>query len=333
MAKKKKEWNPDSTRQWTDEELARMEAHIRQMYQQAQAEITAEWNAYMERGQDRLANLYNAYLNAPADQKQAALQAYQNAVQNYTLRNQHYQAMLRQTTIRLANANAIATAYLNGELPKIYTANFNAASIDAASIGMDFTIRNEYMLRNMFEASVPLRTLDFEKDILWNERHVNSSLLQGILQGESIPKMAGRLLNILNNNQKSAVRVARTMVTQAENKGRLDGYYELEREGVVLKRVWIATPDDRTRDWHLSMDGQIRDLHEPFVDGQGYLLMCPGDTSLGAPGNTIWNCRCTMRSQIIGFRRKDGSIEYRRTQHQSGLHQSQITAERARRNG
>lgn len=324
-------WKPDKTRKWTDAELRDMEAHIRQMYKQAQDEITAEWNAYMAIGQDRLADLYNAYLIAPSDQKQAALEAYQEAAQNYTLRNQYYQNMVRNTAYRISHANQIATDYLNGKLPSIYTANFNAVSADAISVGMDFTLRNEYMLRNMFMQSVPLRQINTVKDMAWNLRQINSSVLQGILQGESISEMSERLLPVLNNNASSAVRAARTMVTSAENHGRLDGYDELEAGGVVLEKVWIATPDARVRDWHLSMDGQQVGIHDAFVDGNGEKLMCPGDQSLGASGRTIWNCRCTMRSQILGFRRKDGSIEYRRTQHRAGLHQEQVAAERARR--
>lgn len=329
----------DKTRKWTDRELAQMEAYIRKMYKQAQDEITAEWNAYMSNGQDRLANLYNAYLIAQADQKSAALQAYQDAVQNYTLRNEYYQRMVRNTAIRIANANQIAADYINGKLPSIFVMNFNAASVDALSVGMDFTLRNEYMLRDLFNASVPLRTLNVAKDVAWNERQINSAVLQGILQGESIQSMSKRLVPILNNNANSAVRVARTTVTTAENKGRLAGYDELESEGVVLEKVWIATPDGRVRDWHLSMDGQKVGIHDPFVDGNGAKLMCPGDTSLGAPGNTIWNCRCTMRSQILGVRRKDGTIVYRQTHHKDNAgrtggysgHQAQIEAERRRR--
>jgi len=57
-----------------------------------------------------------------------------------------------------------------------------------------------------------------------------------------------------------------------------------------LKKQWIASLDDRTRNAHAQVNGQVVNMNEKFVV-MGELLAHPGD-SAGSAGNVI-NCRCT----------------------------------------
>lgn len=320
----------DEAREWTDEYLAEMEDHLKKIYRQAQSEITAEWNKYMANGEDRLSSLYSAYLNAPATEKAEALKKYQDALQNYTVRNKWYQDMVNSTAYRLANVNAIAIAYINGEIPNVYLTNFNYIDSVALSVFDNWVIRDEYMIKNLIANTLPNKTLDYAKDMAWNLKQINSSVLQGILQGESIKKISDRLLPIVGNNVASAVRTARTMVTGAENRGRLDRYEDYQSRGLVMRKVWIATGDARTRDWHLSMDGQEVDVNDSFVDGNGNHLRFPGDPE--APGETVYNCRCAMKSHLIGVRMPDGSIrKFDDFENLDTHHEQQIAAEKERR--
>jgi uncharacterized protein with gpF-like domain len=134
---------------------------------------------------------------------------------------------------------------------------------------------------------------------------------------------------IVDNKENSAVRTVRTMVTGAENRGRHDRYQEYESQGVIMKKVWIATPDGRTRHWHFTMDGQERDVDEPFIDGHGNDLMYPGDGS--APADTVYNCRCSMTSHIIGIRNSNGTINRIKDYSTTDLHEKQMKEEKERR--
>lgn len=320
----------DAAREWTDKRLEVMEKHIEQIYKQAQGELTEKWQAYMRRGKERLATLYNAYLSAPPDKKQEYLQKYQAALQSYTLKNKWYRDMVDETTLRLAKTNEIAAKYINGQIPAVYATNFNFIDEDALATGIKWTLRDEYTVRNLIRDTLPERHIDYAKDMLWNKRQINSAVLQGILQGESIPKIAKRLLPIVDRNKTAAIRTARTTVTGAENRGRLDRYHDYEDKGVVMSKVWIATPDNRVRDWHLSMDGQERDVDEPFIDGHGEELDYPGDPS-GSP-KTVYNCRCSMRSHILGIKQSDGSVKrISYSGDRPTMHAEQIAEERARR--
>lgn len=320
----------DAAREWTDKRLEVMEKHIEQIYKQAQGELTEKWEVYMRQGKKRLETLYNAYLSAPPDKKQEYLQKYQQALQNYTLKNKWYRDMVDETTLRLANTNEIAAKYINDQVPAIYATNYNFIAPELENIGIKWTLRDEYTVRNLIRDTIPERHINYAKDMLWNKKQINSAVLQGILQGESIPKISKRLLPIVGNNKTSAIRTARTSVTGAENRGRLDRYHDYEDQGVVMGKVWLATPDGRTRDWHISMDGQEVPVNESFIDGLGNELEYPGDP--GAPGETVYNCRCSMKSHIIGIRQSNGSVKkISYSGDRPTMHAGQIAEERARR--
>lgn len=64
-----------------------------------------------------------------------------------------------------------------------------------------------------------------------------------------------------------------------------------------IRRIWHSTDDARTRDAHRAMDGQEVGFDEPFIDGNGYALMFPGDPA--APPATTINCRCNVSHEIL----------------------------------
>jgi hypothetical protein len=89
---------------------------------------------------------------------------------------------------------------------------------------------------------------------------------------------------------KRARVIARTEIISASNKGSLEGARDT---GIPLRKEWLATMDDRTRDSHLNADGQKVLLDEPFVI-EGEQLNYPGDFTLGASASMIIQCRCTQ---------------------------------------
>ena len=121
---------------------------------------------------------------------------------------------------------------------------------------------------------------------------LQTALARGVVQGESIPNLAKRiddlyLQQIIPN--RSTV-IARTEVVAASNYG---SYAAAKQSGLTLRKVWLATGDNRTRPDHLEADGQEVDMDEAFDVG-GYSLMFPGDSSMGAPASEVVQCRCTQ---------------------------------------
>lgn len=190
---------------------------------------------------------------------------------------------------------------------------------------------------------VPKKKVDIPKDMQWNQKFIASQMLKGIEHGDGVDQMASSIFleifsredvfnltekgksDLIKRCQNSAIRNARTMVTSAENNGRLDSYKDLAAKGVVQKKEWVATPDDRTRPTHVDIDGEEQDIDKVFSNG----CMFPGDGK--GPAEEVWMCRCTMTDHIIGFRRADGSISKVNYTPDKTLHEEQMEAEKERR--
>ena len=296
----------DKVRELTDKKLVDMEKRLSAIYTDAQKDIQKKADDY-----------FKAFEKADAEKlklvKQGKLteKEYKQWRQGKLMYGKRYTALKEDISKQLLNVNQTAVAYVNGELPEIYSMNYNALADTVDGVGgYSFTLTDANTVKTLALADkslLPYKKLNPAKDIAWNMRSINSQVLQGIIQGESIPKISKRMMNVENMNKTQAVRTARTLVTSAENKGRLDSYYKAEEDGINLEKFWIATFGERTRDWHAqagamySRENSIP-IDEPFnIDGEQ--LMCPGDASLGATGRNLYNCRCSMASKVTGFKK------------------------------
>ena len=291
----------------TDELLDKMERRLRAIYTRASREIGEAWEAYLREAGVEIADLQKQYQEAKkANDTELARQlgkSLQKAKRERTLTDRRYRELTRQTAEQLAHVNETATAYINNNLPEVYAMNYNATGEAFNGIGgYSFTLTDADTIRNLVESDssfLPMRELDFAKDVAWNIEKMNAEVLQGILQGESMDEIADRLAQVIGMNLRSAISAARTMVTSAENKGRQDGFERAAAMGIILEREWIATSDGRTRDWHRELDGVTVGVDEPFENAIGK-IMYPGDPS--ANGANVWNCRCTIAAKILGFK-------------------------------
>lgn len=140
-------------------------------------------------------------------------------------------------------------------------------------------------LQKTGDINLPQKYIDRTKDKKWNAKKLSSRLTQGILNGDSLDKIAENLVGVSGINEASSMRNARTMLTAAESQGRQDSYEELAERGVIQKKIWIATPDGHTRESHLELDGEEVDIDEEFSNGCRF----PGDPLCDDEGE-IWNC-------------------------------------------
>lgn len=139
---------------------------------------------------------------------------------------------------------------------------------------------------------LPPRRVLKSKDVRWNKKKLQNALLQGILQGDSIKKLAGRFRDVTGMNHTAAIRNARTAFTGAQNGGRQAAYEEAYQMGIDVVKHWTATKDLRTRDSHRALDGEEVPFNMAYSNG----LMYPGDPS-GIPAE-VYNCRCTQRTAL-----------------------------------
>lgn len=283
-----------------------MEKKVSEIYDRAGKEIEEKtkkfWADFERKDKAMQTKLASGKITQEAYEKWKRGQAFTGA---------HLKEMQKTVSAEMLNASKTAAAYVNGQLPEIYALNYNAlADITSGIKGYSFELVDANTVRNLATSDktlLPYKQVNGKKVERWATQKVNAEIMQGIIQGESIPKMAKRLQNVTEMDKASSIRNARTTVTSAENKGRQDSYIEAEADGIVLHKIWMCTHDARTREEHVELDGQEREIDEPFENSLGR-IMYPGDPD-AEPAN-VYNCRCTMHTKVIGFRRKDGSISY-----------------------
>ena len=286
----------DRAHRLTDEKLEEMEKRLSAIYSRAEKEIQKTADDYFS----KFAKQDEAKRKL-LEQGKITEDEYKKWRKGKVMYGKRFTEMKEQCAKQLLNVNQTALAYVNGELPEVYAINYNAlaGSVDGVG-GYSFTLVDADTVRNLAVTDtslLPYKELDPTKDIPWNMKKINAETLQGILQGESMDKIAKRLRNVQEMNKTQAIRSARTLVTGAENKGRLDSHKRAEEDGIILEEKWVATKDGRTRHSHAMLNGETKKTNETFSNGLEY----PGDPS-GRP-EEVYNCRCTMTAKVLGFKK------------------------------
>lgn len=204
-------------------------------------------------------------------------------------------------TAETTAANQEAMKVVSEQLEKTFelNANYTAYQIETKARIVDvFDLVDKPTIERIMKQRpdlFPQPSVNVAIDQLWNRKQLNSAILQGILNGESIPKIAKRLSEVAIKDYKVAVRNARTATTGAENGGRVYSYERAEEMGIELEQEWLATLDGRTRHSHRRLDGEKIKVGGTFSNGCKF----PGDPD-GAPSE-VQNCRCTLVAALTGI--------------------------------
>lgn len=286
----------DIAHSMTDKEIERMERHLSAIYSRAEKELSEKADRYFERFRKMDEEKRKLLDAGKITQKE-----YDAWRKNKMMTGRHWTEMKRQAAHRLAQADQEAADYINGRLPSVYSLNYNAVAdgLETRLRGYSFELVDASTVRNLAtqdKTLLPYKYIDGAKAERWHTQRVNAEVLQGILQGESIPKIAKRLRdNVGMSARGSAVRNARTAVTSAENKGRMDMLHDAEEKGVKAEKGWLAAHDARVRESHAQVDGEFVGIDKEFSNG----LQFPGDPD-GRP-EEVYNCRCTLIYKVVGF--------------------------------
>lgn len=286
----------------TEKELAALERRINAIYGQAAKELKSDIDAFFAHfvSQDeKMQKLIGTIQNG----KEWTEKDYQQWRLNQIARGARMNALRDKLAKRATEARETAIAYINDKTPGIYSLNRNytAYTIESVHPNADFTLFDEQTVKRLIVEQPDVMPYYPERlavkrgiDLKFGKQQITASVTSSILQGRSIKQMADDLQNrIVTMSRVSAIRSARTAVTNAQNAGRMDGYSAAAQMGIRVKKRWVASKDLRTRHDHGVADNQVVDYDEPFDVG-GYKMMFPGDGSLGAPGHELYNCRCTV---------------------------------------
>lgn len=283
----------DLGNKWTEERLAALEKRIHKVYSDAVKDLEGKSKAYFDQFAKRDAEQKKKLDEGKITQKEYDLWRIAQIG-----RGKRFEKLRDECAKRMNKANEVAAAYINDTTPGIYSLNHNYAAYTIEQVAGDvgFTIYDEQTVKRLIEEDptlLPKRRVNAPVDLKWNRDKFSSEITSGILQGESIKKLADRVQPLSDANRAGAIRNARTAVTGAQNAGRQESYNRAKEMGLKLRKLWIATKDGRTRHEHAMLDGQTVALDEPFMV-EGHKIMFPGDPT--ALPRLVWNCRCTMRT-------------------------------------
>lgn len=305
---------PDIAHEETEKIIKAIEQRLNKEYAQAEKEVAAKLDDYLERFKKK-DETWVAWVN---DVKDSDPKEYKKRKSEYKKWRTSQIAVgkrwkeLKQTLAEdLHNVNAIARSIATEYMPEVYALNHNFGTYTVESMAMkdtSYTLYDKFTVERLMRDNpqlLPDPGRDLTKriyaglDVRWNRQQIQSVMMQGILQGESIPELATRLADIVGEkNRKAAIRNARTMATGAQNAGRIDSYKRAERLGIKMKQQWLATLDNRTRHSHRLLDHEIQPVGEKFSNGCRF----PGDPD--APAAEVYNCRCSLRGLVDGLKPK-----------------------------
>lgn len=290
----------DQAHDFAERKIAEFQAEVWETYQQAQADAQEALSRFLKRFEkedERQREKVKAGELSEAD--------YKAWRKGKILRSRQLSSTLDQVSQAMTEANQVAMAALGGKLPEVYAENANYAAFSICKdtgAAVAFDLVDPDTVGHMLTAGAALLpAVDVAKDVAWNRKLVSSQLTQGVLLGESIPKIARRVQNVTGSNIATAMRTARTAVTGAECAGRMNSYERAKGMGIKLKKEWVSTLDNRTRHSHRQLDGERIDNDEKakFSNGCRY----PGDPT--ARYAEICNCRCTVIAAVEGFETDD----------------------------
>ena len=124
-------------------------------------------------------------------------------------------------------------------------------------------------------------------------RQIDIIIQRGRADGDTLPEIARNIQRLMGPMLRSrAMMIARTETHNAASFANHQ-YYNAVADQLQnnMKKRWVATADNRTRSFHQSVNGQVRDMDQDFDVG-GAKMSYPGDPRGGA--KNVINCRCVV---------------------------------------
>ena len=282
----------------TDAKLKALEKNIKTVYTKAYKEMKDEASALLAKIQ----------LNPemPLSQKMALMSKYDRL-----------NTLSTQLANTAYNANTMAQKMINNEMVNIYELNYNE-SAERLGFGL---VDHTAIKKILKEEENPFNMISSLYDKTGIRNQMKGELMQGLLRGESIQKIARRFKNVSEKSLKDSIRIARTETTRVQNSAKMDIGKHGQELGFEMWKRWVATTDGRVREDHLAMNGVEVPQDEPFVLPDGSKMMFPADMSLGADVSQVVNCRCTMIEFVKETQNNINENEYEETGYR---HQTQV---------
>ena len=290
----------------TDAKLRELEQRLKVEYEQAKRDIEKKIQLY----NDRFKVKDRTWQRWVADGTKTK-QQYKDWLTGQIAIGKRWEELKDNISEDLLNYRQIAKSISKGYQKDVYAINHNYGTFEVeqgSGLDTSYTLYDRQTVEKLYRDNpqiLPDPGSKLSDKIArgeakrWEKRHIQSCMMQAILQGMDISSVATILANTCGEtDRKAAIRDARTMVTCAQNAGRIDSYKRANAMGITTRKQWLATLDSRTRHEHRMLDGLIQDVDGFFQVGDDKIRF-PGDPE--AASYLVWNCRCTLIAALKGF--------------------------------
>ena len=212
--------------------------------------------------------------------------------QSRIYRIEHQKALKAQTEAILEKLHSDEYSTIEQFLSQSYTDAFVGVAYDLAGQGIPLimpidpreavkAIQTESKISGTLYEALGVDTKNLKKSI-------SAEISRGIAGGMSTNEIARNISNATKAPVSRAKTIVRTESHRIQQASCLNAQRTAKSKGANVVKMWDATMDGDTRPTHRHLDGQIREVDEPFeMDGKS--AMYPGD--FGDPAEDC-NCRC-----------------------------------------
>lgn len=240
-----------------------------------------------------LVKLENVYQSALRDinKRIKVLQA-DELMQNRVYRKEHQEALRDQVEVILERLHTQEYETIDEYLKESYTDGFLAVmySLHKQGIPLILPIDQEQVVKSLMTNSAISEGLykSLGADVKNLRKAISQEISRGLASNASYGEIVRNVANQVNIPKKRARTIVMTETHRIKEEAAQSARVQARKEGCNIVKEWDATLDHKTRPTHRRLDGQIREVDEPFeIDGKK--AMQPG--GFGRPEEDC-NCRC-----------------------------------------
>lgn len=250
-----------------------------------------------------IASLKNTYKQALKDceQKIRELSARTDMenLQSIIYQRRYQEALKAQLEGVLANLQSNSYVTVSDYLTKCYRDGYTGVMYDLQKTGIPIIMPiDQAAVVRAIQTDSKLSKSLYDKmgeDVTYLKKAVRAEVSRGIANGSTWNEVAGKLSRHMANTPfqrayNNSIRIARTEGHRIQVQSAMDAQKIAKSKGADIVKQWDSTLDGNTRDLHRLLDGQIREIDEPFEVG-GRKVEAPG--MFGDPAEDC-NCRCCL---------------------------------------
>lgn len=262
--------------------------YIDQLIKRAESELEILFSRRLKQIQQKIADMFEKYQSDDVHVTWTEFNKY-NRLNKELIRigemlTEDYRKVAK--TIRQTQQNA----YIEKFLMSLYLYEM------ASQTSMQFDVPTASVINKAIEQPIEfiklVPTLQKYRDEVLKKIRIH--ITQGIMSGEGYSKIAKALRDDIGMTKAQSQRVARIEAGRAMSQAGLDSAKVAKDNGLTgMKKRWLATKDNRTRDTHRHLDGKAIDIDDNF-HSSGCIGQAPKLFVGVASAKENIGCRCKL---------------------------------------